>query len=74
VVVIPATDGRAAANGVKVTVAEARGVRVIGNVEVMTSCVGVDIGSSLGVELQPVYRRIKTVKITLENRIGTGRF
>jgi len=36
--------------------------------------VGVDIVSSLNLELQPVYKRITTVKITLENRMDTGGF
>jgi hypothetical protein len=72
--VSPWTGGRAVADGANAAVSEARGAWVAGSVDVMTRCVGVDIGSSLGVELQPVYRRIKTVKITLENRIDTERF
>jgi hypothetical protein len=47
---------------------------VTGSVEVMIKGVGVNIVSSLNLELQPVYKRITTVKITLENRMDTGRF
>jgi hypothetical protein len=36
--------------------------------------VGVTIVSSLNLELQPVYKRIKTMKITLENRMDTPGF
>ena len=43
-------------------------------VKVIRKGVEVNIVSSLNVELQRVYKRIKTVKITLENRIDTGRF
>ena len=49
-------------------------VTVTGSVEVMIKGVDVKIVSSLNLELQPVYKRIKTVKITLENRMDTGRF
>jgi hypothetical protein len=34
----------------------------------------VNIISSLRLELQPVYKRIRTMKITLENRMGTAGF
>jgi hypothetical protein len=40
----------------------------------MTRRVGVAIVSSLKLELQPVYKRIKIVKITLEDRMDTLRF
>jgi hypothetical protein len=50
------------------------GLAVAGSVEVMITGVGVKIVSSLSLELQPVYKRIKTVKITLENRMDTVRF
>jgi hypothetical protein len=71
---MPSTGVCVAVGGKGVAVPNASGVCVGGSMDVMTRCVGVDIGSSLDVELQPVYRRIKTVKITLENRIDTGRF
>jgi hypothetical protein len=40
----------------------------------MTRSVGVDTVSSLNLELQPVYKRIRIVQITLENRIDTPGF
>jgi hypothetical protein len=59
--------------GSGVVVSDGIGVCVADSVDVITRSVGVDIGSSLRLELQPVYKRIKIVKITLENRIDTGR-
>ena len=52
------------------------GGKVAGSVKVMTGDVGVEIGPSpsLTLELQPVYKKIRTVKITLENRMDTIRF
>jgi len=60
--------------GSAVAVGDGTGIWVAGSVEAMTRAVGVDIMSSLRLELQPVYRRIKTLKITLENRMDTGKF
>jgi len=74
--VIPSTGALAgcAGSGVAVSVGRAGGVAVAGSVDVMIAGVGIDIVSSLSLELQPVYKRIKTVKITLENRMDTLRF
>lgn len=55
------------------TVSERTGVCVAEDVAVLTRAAGVDITASLRSELQPVYRRIKTLKITLENRIDTAK-
>jgi hypothetical protein len=55
-------------------VSDGSGVCVAVAAEVLTRSVGVDIGSSLDGVLQPVYKRINRVKITLENRIDTEGF
>jgi hypothetical protein len=71
--VIPSTGvgvGVGCATG-GVTVFEGAGVRVADGLDGMTRGVGVDMVSSLALDLQPVYKRIKTVKITLENRLVT---
>ena len=71
--VIPSTGAGVgvgcAASGV--TVFEGAGVRVAEVVERLTRGVRVDMVSSLVLDLQPVYKRIETVKITLENRLVT---
>jgi hypothetical protein len=71
--VIPSTGAgvgvSCAASGV--TVFEGTGVRVADAVDRLTRGVRVDMVSSLVLDLQPVYKRIKTVKITLENRLVT---
>jgi hypothetical protein len=75
--VIPSTACTAVGcAGSGVSVGEGLGVSgtVTGSVEVMIKGVGVNVVSSLNLELQPVYKRIKTVKITLENRMDTVRF
>ena len=76
--VIPSTGVCAAVgcagSGVSVCGGTEVGVAVDGSVDVMIAGVGVKIVSSLSLELQPVYKRIKTVKITLENRMDTVRF
>jgi len=74
--VIPSTGALTgcAGSGVAVSVGTAGEVAVAGNVDVTITGVGVGIVSSLSLELQPVYKRIKTVKITLENRMDTLRF
>ena len=57
-----------------VPVSEGAGGWVAVAVKVIEKGVGVTIVSSLNLELQPVYKRIKTVKITLENRMDTPGF
>jgi hypothetical protein len=73
--VIPSTGVCVAVGcaGSGVAVCDGTGIWVAGNVKVATRAAGVDIISSLRLELQPVYRRIKTLKITLENRMDTGK-
>jgi hypothetical protein len=74
--VIPSTGSfvGCAGNGITVSVGVAVKVGVVASVDVVMKGVGVNIVSSLSLELQPVYKRIKTVKITLENRMDTLRF
>lgn len=55
-----------------VAVSERTGVWVAVDIKVIGKEAGVNIVSSLNLELQPVYKRIKTVKITLENRMDTA--
>ena len=73
VVVVPSTGIIVGAGG-GVAVSVGMGGKVAGSVKVMMGDVGVEIGPSLKVVLQPVYKKIKRVKITLGNRIGTIRF
>jgi hypothetical protein len=72
--VTPPTGPGVGVAGRGVTVSDAKVVLVTGSLEAVTRGVGVEMVSSLGLDLQPVYRRIKTVKITLENRLDTLRF
>ena len=74
--VTPSTNACAVADGARSGVSVAIGieVRVAGEVEVTIREVGVPIVSSLRLELQPVYKSIKRMQITLENRIDTTRF
>jgi len=59
-----------------VTVSVGAGDRVAELAKGIVGDIGVEVdpSPSLTVELQPVYKKIKTVKITLENRMGTVRF
>jgi len=70
--VVPSTGIIVGAGG-GVTVSVGAGGRVAGSVKVITGGVGVDIGfsPSLNLGLQPVYKKIRRVKITLENRMDT---
>ena len=75
--VIPSTGvARSAVGcaGIGVPISEGEGVWVAVAVKVIEKVVGVTIVSSLNLELQPVYKKIKTVQITLENRMDTTRF
>jgi hypothetical protein len=69
--VIPSTGTSVGCAGIGVSLSEGAGVWVAVAVKGTEKGVGVTIVSSLNLELQPVYKRIKTVKITLENRMGT---
>jgi hypothetical protein len=71
--VVPSTELIVGAGG-GVAVSVETGDRVAGSVKVMTGDVGVEIGPSLNLVLQPVYKKIRRVKITLENRMDTIRF
>jgi hypothetical protein len=72
--VTPSTGGATVVGWSGSGVADGAGVWVAGRVDVIMKGVGVDILSSLRSELQPVYKKIKRMKTTLENRIDTAAF
>jgi hypothetical protein len=72
--VIPSTGTIVGCAGIGVLVCEGAGVWVAVAVNVIEKVVVVTIVSSLNLELQPVYKRIKMMKITLEDRMDTAGF
>jgi hypothetical protein len=72
--VIPSTGTIVGRAGIGVLVCEGAGVWVAVAVKVIEKVVVVTIVSALNLELQPVYERIKMVKITLEDRMDTAGF